>query len=442
MGIMFNLKAGGCSSQNVCPSQDGCPPNQCPDFVIRRHDTRPSFKVSVEDCDGPLDLDGLVIEASMWALAKLKASIADTDTYFSFADNIGFQQVMMGDIIIMDRARNPEHMLVTGFDETNSLIRVRRAYHGTTASAWKKGTLMRIFRIMGSPAESEMRFDDVRDVDGSLNKDVLQASYLIYDWQAEDVCLPGCYWFEFKVLKMIDVVWYLPGGSWLGNTFTHTDGFFYTGTSFTDSSVKLSYDQIEDKYRLPHNVWQGAVHLNSDSRYYTGSVQNDGSVVLNKTGIPSDDDIPYNEDGLVKNSTWYVSAYNWIGDKFENTQNAYYTGANFTDSSVKLFYDGMNYSTVFAPWYGPVHLFDDGNWYTGTVHDTGSVIVDKIFTSYEYDDNGVGVTASIIPSFTDISLTPADFGCILGEGVEWVRRFPIEGEGFLVKITDSPTSEL
>lgn len=352
MAIQFNLKSGGCSSQSSCPDKLGCPKDVCPDFTIRRHDTRPPFKVSVEDCDGPLDLQGLVVEASMWALAKLKSALAVDETYFRLADDIGFEQVMMGDIIIMDRARNPEHMLVTGFDETNNLIRVQRAYHGTTASAWKKGTVMRIFRILGSPAESELSFQDVQDVDGTITRDVLQAAYLIYDWKAEDVCLPGCYWFEFKVLKMIDVVWFLPGGYWTGDVFTHDDGFFYTGLSYTDSSVRLSYDQVQDKYFIPDTRWTGEMHVHSDANYYTGSSHDEGSVILSKTGIPSDEDTPYNENGVV------------------------------------------------------------------------------------------ALDVSIVPSFTDINLTPADYGCILGEGVEWVRRFPMEGEGFLIKITNSFTSEL
>ncbi len=363
MGIQFNLKAGGCSSQSTCLDGSGCPPNQCPDFTIRRHDTRPAFKVSVEDCDGPLDLQGLVIEASMWALAKLKVSVTADDTYLQFADNIGFQQVMMGDIIIMDRVRSPEHMLVTGFDETNNLIRVQRAYHGTTASAWKKGNLIRIFRIMGAPADSELVFDDVREVDGTLNKNVLQGAYLIYEWQAEDVCLPGCYWFEFKVIKMIDVVWFLPGGHWTGEHFVNTNGFFYTGSSLTDSSVKLSYDQIKDKYYLPDTPWNGEMHVHSDNNYYTGTTHDDGSVILDKTGIPSSDTSSYNENGFVST-------------------------------------DGTSCNDVDM------------------------------------------LSISFTPSFTDISLTPADYGCILGEGVEWVRRFPIEGEGFLIKIVDSPTAEL
>jgi hypothetical protein len=42
----------------------------------------------------------------------------------------------------------------------------------------------------------------------------------------------------------------------------------------------------------------------------------------------------------------------------------------------------------------------------------------------------------IVPSFiTSVS------GCDLGSGVEWVRRFPLDAEGFLIKIVDSPTAE-
>lgn len=352
MSITFNLKSGACQSQSSCLDKFGCPPNICPDFLIRRHDTKPSLKIAVSDCDGPLDLQGLVIEVNMWALAKLKTAITADSEYFGLADDIGFEQVMMGDIIVMDRVRNPEHMLVTGFDEENKLIRVQRAYHATTESSWKKGTVMRIFRIMGAQASSELVFEDVTDVDGTVERDVLQTSYLVYEWGPEDTCLPGCYWLEFKVLKMIDTVWFLPGGYWTGETFTHTDGFFYTGTSFTESSVKLSYDQIEDKYFLPNTVWEGEIHLHSDDDYYTGDSHDDGSVLLDKTGVPSSDDTSYNEDGVVALAT------------------------------------------------------------------------------------------SVTPSFTDISLTPSDYGCILGEGVEWVRRFPIDSEGFLIKIAASPTSEL
>jgi hypothetical protein len=85
----------------------------------------------------------------------------------------------------------------------------------------------------------EATYEDIQHVDGTTEKNVLTGSFLVYEWQPEDTCLPGCYWFEFKVLKMIDVVWFLPGGYWTGDVVKHTDGFFYTGSTFTDSSVRF-----------------------------------------------------------------------------------------------------------------------------------------------------------------------------------------------------------
>ena len=354
MGVNFSLKSGSCNNQSGCLSKDGCPSDRCPDFVIRRYDTKPPLKISVEDCEGPLDLQGLVIEMNMWALAKLKCKIEPADEYFSLADNIGFEQIMIGDIIVMDRVRMPERMLVVAFDEENSLVKVQRGYHGTAASSWKKGSSMRIFRVLNAPAEAELVFDDQQEVDGTTKKDVLTSANLVYEWQAEDTCLPGCYWLEFKVLKMIDVVNYLPGGNWVGETHKHINGFFYTGSMHTESSVRLSYDQIEDKYLLLDTPWSGETHLHSDNNNYTGDVHNDGSVILNQTGI-SNDSISYDENGSLSTSL---------------------------------------------------------------------------------------VDISLVPSFTDESLTPDDFGCLLGEGVEWVRRFPMDGEGFLIRIEYSPTVEL
>jgi hypothetical protein len=354
MPVNFVLKgSSGCQSQNACLDKFGCPPDRCPDFIIRRHDTKPALKIAIDECNGPFDFRGLVIEVNMWALAKLKADLTEDGEYFRLADDIGFEQVMVGDIIVMDRVRMPERMLVTAFDETNKLIKVQRGYHATTPSVWKKGTTMRIFRILNGSAQAEVVLGDVQDVDGTTERDVLQESYLVYEWQAADTCLPGCYWLEFKVLKMIDTVWFLPGGHWTGETNVGTDGYFYTGSDFTEASVRLSYDQVSDFFLIPDAIWGGAVHLQSDGNYYTGPDHEDGSVILNKTGVPSTDDTEYNSEGAV----------------------------------------GL-------------------------------------------------VDASIIPSFSDEDLTPADYGCVLGEGVEWTRRFPVSGEGFLIKVESSPTSEI
>lgn len=247
-----------------CPDKFGCIAGVCPDFTIRRHDTKPNFKVLVDDCDGPLDLTDLVLEASMWAKAKLKANVATTDDYFAFADDIGFSQAMVGDIIIMNRTRMPEHMLVIAFDETNKLIQVQRGYHGTKISDWKKGDGLRIFRFLGTTGETEMILQDIIQLDGTTAEDQLTESFLVYSWGGTDTCLPGCFYLEFKLLKMEEEV------------------------------------------------------------------------------------------------------------------------------------------TVSA----------------------------------------LATSTPIIPSFTDPNLTPASFGCGLGSGVEWVRRFPVGGEGFLIQIVDSPTAEL
>lgn len=254
----------GCNSQpQGCPDEYGCIPGVCPDFIIRRHDTKPPFKVKIEDCDGPMDLTGLVVEASMWAKGKLKSAITTDSTYFALADNIGFNQIMVGDIIIMDRVRLPEHMLVTAFDEENKLVQVQRAYHGTTAQNWKKGSSLRIMKFSGATAVSEMLYEDVLELNGTTTEDVLMDSFFVYEWGETDTCLPGCYYLEFKLLKMIE----------------------------------------------------------------------------------------------------------------------------------------------------------------------------------EEDEVGFLSTPSVTPSFTPSTLSVADFSCGLGAGVEWVRRFPVEGEGFLIQITDSPTAE-
>lgn len=198
MSCQPNTKCGGCLDRN------GCPPGVCPDFVIRRHDTKPPFKVNVSDCDGPLDLTGLVVEFSMWAKAKLKVAIDDTSTFLSFADRIGFDQVMVGDILVLDRARNPEHMRVIGFDEDNYLVQVQRGIHGTTASAWKKGNGLRIMKAFSLPASSEIVLQDILNLDGTTDKDQLTDSFLVYEWKPSNTCLAGCYWAEFKLLKLTE----------------------------------------------------------------------------------------------------------------------------------------------------------------------------------------------------------------------------------------------
>jgi hypothetical protein len=110
---------------------------------------------------------------------------------------------MIDDIIIMDRIRSPEQMLVTGFDEDNKLIYVQRGYNGTVASVWKKGSSMKIFKFINAPASIEPNREDVAKPDGTT-ENVLTDTFLVYEWDVNNTCLPGCYWFEFKVFEMTD----------------------------------------------------------------------------------------------------------------------------------------------------------------------------------------------------------------------------------------------
>ena len=211
--VICNRLGSGCSNtydakvvnNTGCPDLFGCSSDTCPDFTIRRHDTLPSFKASVEDCDGPLDLedDDIVVEANMWAKGKLKAKMAITDMSFAFADNIGFYQVNVNDIVMMDRVRSPEYMLVTGIDETNKRVTVQRGYNGTQISEWAKGNRLRIFKMLNAPAMIEIIKQDIDSPDGTKKEDVLTDTFLVYNWNSNDTCLPGCYWLEFKVFKQI-----------------------------------------------------------------------------------------------------------------------------------------------------------------------------------------------------------------------------------------------
>jgi hypothetical protein len=192
------IRTGSSCSSSVCS-------NLAIDYLIKRHDTKPPFKVKVEDCNGPMDLSDptMVLEANIWFKTKLKDNIDTTNSYFRFLDNIGFDQILMGDIIVMNRARNPEHMLVVAFDEENHLVQVNRGYNGTTASSWKKGQEILVFRAMNAPASIETVYDDITQMDGTILPNQLIETFLVYDFSENCTCMPGCYLIEFKLLKMV-----------------------------------------------------------------------------------------------------------------------------------------------------------------------------------------------------------------------------------------------
>lgn len=194
------------SSNNICGNsidKFGCPSNQCPDFIIKRHDNMPPFKVEFDSCDDSLDLEDetLVVEASMWANAKLKKDITDSQDYIELMDGVGFYQVQIGDVILMNRVRGYEYLSVTGFDETNKRIYVTRGHASTLAQAWKKNTELKIFKFMNSAASISLVLEDVVSEDGTVERDKVTKRLLNYNFTASDTCLPGCYYLEFKIIK-------------------------------------------------------------------------------------------------------------------------------------------------------------------------------------------------------------------------------------------------
>ena len=177
--------------------------NDCANFTIKRHDTRPLFKVDVTDCDKPIDLSGKVIEASMWLNTKIKSALTTLSSSISFADDIGFEQINESTIIQIGDNRKFERMLVDYIDEENKVVHVFRGQLNTQIYSWKKGSCVKLLRFLNSSAQAELEYQDITNLDGTIEEDVLVRSTLIYEWQPEDTCFYGKYYLEFKVLEVV-----------------------------------------------------------------------------------------------------------------------------------------------------------------------------------------------------------------------------------------------
>jgi hypothetical protein len=191
------------SSQKGCADVSGCPVDKSADFCIKRNDTSPHFRIALEDCDGVVSLkdDRYVLQVNIWVKTKLKNDILDSDTEISFADNIGFYQIIENDIIMMDRPRNSEKMRVLGFNEENKTIIVERGFDDTIAQSWKKGSVLRIFRIIDGDAELESVYEDLQKEDGTISNE-LTDTFLVFKWINQTTSLAGCYWLEFKLIEL------------------------------------------------------------------------------------------------------------------------------------------------------------------------------------------------------------------------------------------------
>ena len=196
---MINYNNYNSSTQTCCDGTTAV----CPDFTTKQHSTYPPLKIQVFDCgDSPYDMKDLVVEASMWSVAKLKADITTTTDLLQFADNIGYNTVGTTSILHLSTGRDFERMTITGFDDVNKIIQVERGACSTLVRPWKKGTPIKILRFLSRAAYAELIYENQEQIGGTIQENVLTKSFLLYDWQPEDVCFAGRYFFEFKVLKM------------------------------------------------------------------------------------------------------------------------------------------------------------------------------------------------------------------------------------------------
>lgn len=195
LGVGCNGNSEDCSGGANCPGR--------PDLCIKRNDTRPAFKMSVSDCDGAIDLtdENLLLEASMWFDSKLKSNIDNLTMNIQFADNIGFERILVGDLIVVNHPRSPEKMAVVSIDEAGKSVEVARAQEGTIAQSWEKGTSLKVFRFVDEQAQIESLFEEVTDLDGSVSEQ-LTDTFFVFNWTPSQTSMPGCYWIEFKLTKV------------------------------------------------------------------------------------------------------------------------------------------------------------------------------------------------------------------------------------------------
>lgn len=204
MTLNVDLRTGCGSTSSGCSDATGCPEGLASDFCIKRNNTTPPFRMNYQDCDGPVDLStgNYILQVNIWIKAKLKKTIDNTETEISFADNIGFDLIKENNILTMDRARDPEKMQITGFDEENKTITVIRGYDGTSSQSWSKGTGLRVFRVVDADGEIESVLEDLEQEDGTILKNQLSYTFLKYLWGDETTSLAGCYWLEFKLTEL------------------------------------------------------------------------------------------------------------------------------------------------------------------------------------------------------------------------------------------------
>lgn len=431
---------------NNCGSSDNCPANVIPDFSIKRFDTNPSLRVQLSDCDGVMDVSdpNLVVEINMWTKSKLKKNIISTDTTITFADNVAFNQILIGDIIYIDHPRNPEYMQISSIDEDLKIISVLRSVNSTISSSWKKGTILYIYRIISGIGSIETVHQDLISITGSVEKNQLVESNLVYDWSKNDTLTSGCYWLEFKLMKIIpqnsaifsnfdSVIQYNVGSE---PTLISPDiilidsNFNYKSSTFYLESKSSAYDYFIIKE--DENI---KIELESDN---AGLITIVPIVYENETVSI----IPLLDEGI---STISVSVYENEGIsiipsiqpnmeiktfgriKYKGQDIGYFVAG---DSSQPLTISFNDFADQFSVQYvlsrlAIVNLSSSPQLWTRTL-------------TYKLKNN-LNIFSDSINFYVGFNSIPSVQNL---EGIEWIRRFPSCGEGFLIKVVNSITKEV
>lgn len=436
------------SYYNNCNSN--CSTSECdslqPDFTIKRYDTNPAVRISVEDCSGIMDLTdpNLVVEVNMWTKSFLKKTILSVENKILLANDIGFNQLLIGDLLFFDHPRTPEYMQVISVDENTKEITVLRGLNNTAANTWKKGTTFYIYRIISSLGGIELVYDDIINITGNVIKDQLIQSNLIYNWNQNDTMLSGCYWMEFKLMKVI------PQNSKLFFNFDSilqynigSDSIFITKDlelSSYEFDYKNSILEIESNLSLYDYIFISE----SDDIKIVESPDDEGNILIipNINLDESISIIPILDQG---DNSVSVSVYDTNGISLINATQPgteiktlgyikyrdeivgnYHAGS--VDNNFKIEFNDKADSLIIKSVINQISYIN-----ISSAPKTKTRVCNiklKEFNSELQDNVKIYIGINTIPSVQNL------------EGVEWVRRFPNCGDGFVVKVVNSVTKEM
>lgn len=446
MSIGINNFYTKASCEDSCSPSDNCPIGVNPDFIIKRFDTNPSIRVALADCDGPMDVSdpNLAVEVNMWTKSKFKRNITNLDTTFQFADNVAFDQILIGDTIYIDHARSPEYMQITGIDEDTKIITVSRGVNSTTPMSWKKGTSVYIYRIISGIGSIETVTQDLISITGSIDKNQLIESNLIYNWSNNDTLTSGCYWLEFKLMKVI------PQNS---SMFSNFDSVIQYNVGDEQTLISPDLVLIDSDFDYKSSTFY-LESKSSDYDYF--SIKEDENLIIE---LDSDDAglitlVPtIYENNVVSVTPLYDEGISTISISVYENNGVSVIPAIQPGMQIKTFgtlkYKGENIGEFVSGDSNSVAIvsFNDNATQESVQYVLNRFSIVNLSTapqlwtrSIKYKlKNKDDVYSDSVNFYIGFNSMPSVQKL---EGIEWVRRFPSCGEGFLIKVVNSITKEV